>query len=240
MGSKEASIVPYDRYRSRSRSRSRSPSRSRYRSRSRSRSGKDDKLVPRVSVATEKVEQKRLAKEQAAFRVESTKKAVEAAQKAWEAAQKSMEAAIAADLEAAKELEEAKSEAGRADQEQRIQKIVDQRQEMRVKKDFSGADRLLQELRDLGVQVNDKDISWTGPGGLQGKPQRQAPPPRKGSGRGGSRDRGYDDRGGSRDRGRKSPKYDRYDDRDRGGPKKKKYASSSSGSPSPPRRGRGR
>lgn len=174
-------------------------------------------------MAQEKVEQKRLAKEQAAFRVESTKKGVEAAQKALEAAQKAMEAAIAADLEAASQLHEAQQECGKVDQAERIQKIVDERQERRVRKDFDGADRLLNELRSMGVQVNDKDLSWTGPDGLVGAPRRKEPPKPKGGGRGRR----------SRSRGRRSPSYHRSPPRK----KKGKYSESSSSS-SPPRRRR--
>jgi len=193
----------------------------------------------RAGMAQEKVEQKRLAKEQAAFRVESTKKGVEAAQKSLEAAQKSMEAAIAADLEAAQQLHEAQQEYGKMDQAERIQKIVDERQERRVRKDFDGADRLLNELRSMGVQVNDKDLSWTGPDGLTGAPRRKEPPKPKGGGRGRR----------SPSRGRRSPsrgRYERYEDRgrdrgrDRSEDKKKRrrYDDSSSSPSSPPRRRR--
>mmetsp|Transcript_34800 Transcript_34800/g.61576 ORF Transcript_34800/g.61576 Transcript_34800/m.61576 type:complete len:230 (-) Transcript_34800:59-748(-) len=228
MGSREDAIVPYATSRSRSRSRSRRKSR-RSPSRSRSRkNGDEDRFRPgRGNIASEKVEQKKFAKKQAAA-------AVQAAQKSLETAQKTLETAISNDLEADKQLQQAMSEASRVDQEERIQRLVDERQEKRVKKDFDGADRIRQELRGLGVEVNDADLSWTGPDGMQGAPRRQTKPPVKGSGRG--------DRGGGRDR-RRSPSYRRRDDsRDRGGGARKRNArrdeSSYSASPSPPRRGR--
>eukprot|EP00933_Yihiella_yeosuensis_P084962 TRINITY_DN99731_c0_g1_i1.p1 TRINITY_DN99731_c0_g1~~TRINITY_DN99731_c0_g1_i1.p1 ORF type:complete len:154 (-),score=7.62 TRINITY_DN99731_c0_g1_i1:117-578(-) len=52
--------------------------------------------------------------------------------------------------------------------ETRIQKIVDERQECRKNRDFSRADELREDLKDMGVSVDDTEGSWRGPKGLSG------------------------------------------------------------------------
>jgi len=56
----------------------------------------------------------------------------------------------------------------RGGEEDRIQKLVDERQQCRRDRDFDRADRLREELRDMGVNVDDTALSWRGPGGLEG------------------------------------------------------------------------
>merc|ERR1712061_614730 len=112
----------------------------------------------RGRAAAERLIQLKFTKEQADARIEAATKAVEAAQKA-------LEAAIAAGVEAANKLQEGQQDAGRADQEDRIQKLVDERQAARVNRNFDEADRMLRELSSMGVKVDDKDLSWTGPNG---------------------------------------------------------------------------
>merc|ERR1712039_738283 len=56
-----------------------------------------------------------------------------------------------------------------------IQTLVDDRQDARQSKDFQLADKLRTELSRLGVEVNDKDFCWTGPGGLKGQYNRYVP-----------------------------------------------------------------
>merc|ERR1712176_1579610 len=106
----------------------------------------------RGRIASERVMQLRMAKEQAAARVEAAVKAVEVAQKA-------LEAAIAADLAAENALQTATQESAQIDQEDRIQKVVDERDDARRAREFRKADDLLKELRTMGVEVNDKDFS---------------------------------------------------------------------------------
>lgn len=169
MGSRGDAIVAYG---SLSRSRSRSKSRSRRRKsrsrrrRSRSRSEVKSKTITFQSeegrIAAEKVTAQRFAKEQAAARVQAATKAVEASQKA-------LEDAMAADVEAAKKLQELTQEASRIDRKDTIQKLVDDREEARRGKNFDKTQDLQSELRGLGVQVNDNTLTWSGPGGLEGK-----------------------------------------------------------------------
>lgn len=178
MGSRENAIVAY--------SRSRSPSRrrQRYRSRSRSRSkprrsrsqprrlsdfGGDGPSSERTRMGDAKVEQKRLAKEQAASLAKTAQARVEAAKQALETAIQEAADRQSAELEAAKELEDAIRERSQLGEEDRIQKVVDERQEARRSREFSKADRLLEELRHMGVQMNDNDLTWTGPNGLSGE-----------------------------------------------------------------------
>lgn len=276
MGSKNCDIVPYiGGSRSRSRSRSRSPpprgppAPRRYsRGRSRSRSGNHDKppvtdAIPepvsvRASMATSKVDQLQLAKTQAGMRVEAARKAVDTAQK-------ELEEAMSQDHELTSKLQVAMSEASKIKQEERIQKLVDERFEAKRSREFEKADRLYEDLRAMGVQVTGSQLSWTGPGGLSGKVQARRPGDwecvkcdilvvSKGTkcfkcgarkpGTSGGDDR--DDRrgGGGGRRGRRSPSYD---DRGRGPPRgggdrggggrmRRPRSDSYSGSPPPRRR----
>lgn len=179
MGSLETSIVSYGRSRSRSRSRSRRARRSpsfgssrrrspsygggrRRRSRSRSNSPDERNKTERERIADEKVTQQQLVKEQASARVESATKAVDAAQK-------SLEAAIAAELEATNKLQELKQDASKIHQEDRIQKVVDEREEARRAKNFTKAKDMQSMLSSMGVQVNDNDLTWSAAGGLSGQ-----------------------------------------------------------------------
>merc|ERR1712176_1070955 len=98
-------------------------------------------------------------------------------------ANKALEAAIAASMEATNILAETKLEASNSEQAGYIQSLVDERQAKRVCRDFDAADKIEREPNNLGVQVNNRDLSWTGPNGLYGAPQRQAPPPPKGKGK---------------------------------------------------------
>merc|ERR1712176_236335 len=116
----------------------------------------------RGRIASERVMQLRMAKEQAAARVEAAVHAVEVAQKA-------LESAIAADLEATNALQEATQEHIKIDQEDRIQKVIAEREEARRAKNFKLGDQLRDELRSMGVTVNDADKIWTGPNGLTGQ-----------------------------------------------------------------------
>lgn len=195
MGSRDNAIVPYG-------SRSRSPSNRRkrrspstHRKRSRSRSKPAFRFQSEKSRAFyEKFEQKKLAREQAAARVE-------AGQKAVDAAQKNLQEAITAEAELIKELQNMSQDKGKIDLEDRIQSLVDERQAARQARDYSKSDTLRQELRTMGVEVNDKEFIWTGPQGLTGKNYYGgAPPPKR---------KGNDDDRRGRDRGRRSPSYDR-------------------------------
>lgn len=53
--------------------------------------------------------------------------------------------------------------------EDRIQKLVDERQQCRRDRDFSKADRLRDELRDMNVHVDDNCLTWKGPSGMTGR-----------------------------------------------------------------------
>lgn len=207
MGSRETSIVSYDKGRSPSARRSpsthrhRSDNRSRSRSKSKSKSAAYNFRTEKSRLFHERLTQKKFAREQAGARVEAAVKAVDAAQK-------SLEAAVAAESELAKELQEMQNEGVKIDLEERIQRIVDERQDARRARDYRKSDELRQELRSMGVEVNDNEFIWTGPQGLTGKNfYGGAPPPKRGGGGGGGGGGGKDDRGG-RDKGRRSPSYD--------------------------------
>lgn len=242
MGSKADSIVPYGRSLSRSRSRGRHSRRSPSyggkkiveKRRSPSYGGKriiEKPKTQRGIAAAAEVADKRAAKEQAAARVQLRKDMEEAAVKAVEAARKELEEAITADLEAANALQEAERKASNVDLEDRIQKLIDERQEAKKARDFVKADRLEEDLRTMGVTVNRTDFTWNGPGGLSGSIIQRRPGdwecPSCGSLCFASKDRCYKcgstksgekARGGrSRERGRRSPSYDMYDDRRGGG-----------------------
>lgn len=231
MGSSEAAIVPYGRSRSRRRSRSRGAGRSRSRRRSRSKSQLnpiEDLRAHGRRAAAEKTALKRFAKEQAINRTKAAAAQVEAAQQALDKAIQESAKCQAAELEADKELQDAIREESKVDEVENIQKLVDERQDARRDGDFKKSDRLRDELRSLGVQVNDNDFSWTGPAGLsgnvQGKGATQRRPgdwdcPKCGMFCFASKDRckkcgtrKTSDGGG----GRRSPSYNRRDN-DRGG-----------------------
>eukprot|EP00405_Crypthecodinium_cohnii_P063819 CAMPEP_0195019210 /NCGR_PEP_ID=MMETSP0326_2-20130528/32243_1 /TAXON_ID=2866 ORGANISM="Crypthecodinium cohnii, Strain Seligo" /NCGR_SAMPLE_ID=MMETSP0326_2 /ASSEMBLY_ACC=CAM_ASM_000348 /LENGTH=187 /DNA_ID=CAMNT_0040037135 /DNA_START=14 /DNA_END=575 /DNA_ORIENTATION=- len=55
----------------------------------------------------------------------------------------------------------------RADRD-RIQRMVDERQQCRRDRDFSRADELRDQLRNMGVNVDDSGLMWRGPGGMEG------------------------------------------------------------------------
>mmetsp|Transcript_80148 Transcript_80148/g.141800 ORF Transcript_80148/g.141800 Transcript_80148/m.141800 type:complete len:256 (+) Transcript_80148:97-864(+) len=255
MGSRSADIVPYDASRSRSRSRSRRRKSPKYsRSRSRSKSGKGKVVSVRISMAASKVTELKFAKQHSEARVENARMKQQAALKAVEAAQKELEEAIAQDHDLIGKLQEATHEASKIKQEERIQKLVDERFEAKRSREFEKADRLYEELRAMGVQVTGSQLSWTGPGGLSGKvgvPMRAgewecthcdiAVPPRAnkcnkcGARKPGSSGNDRDDRGGrDRSRGRRPPSRDRgdrrgdgRDRRDRGGRRRRSPSSSS-------------
>eukprot|EP00440_Ansanella_granifera_P035366 gb/GFBE01038360.1/.p1 GENE.gb/GFBE01038360.1/~~gb/GFBE01038360.1/.p1 ORF type:complete len:161 (+),score=25.59 gb/GFBE01038360.1/:1-483(+) len=50
----------------------------------------------------------------------------------------------------------------------RIQDLVDERQQARRDRDFDKADRMRDELKDMGVRIDDTELSWNGPGGSSG------------------------------------------------------------------------
>eukprot|EP00419_Tripos_fusus_P024490 CAMPEP_0172717490 /NCGR_PEP_ID=MMETSP1074-20121228/71562_1 /TAXON_ID=2916 /ORGANISM="Ceratium fusus, Strain PA161109" /LENGTH=230 /DNA_ID=CAMNT_0013542433 /DNA_START=63 /DNA_END=753 /DNA_ORIENTATION=+ len=50
----------------------------------------------------------------------------------------------------------------------RIQRLVDERQQCRRDRDFDKADAMREELRSMGVNVNDAELSWRGPDGSGG------------------------------------------------------------------------
>mmetsp|Transcript_130854 Transcript_130854/g.240680 ORF Transcript_130854/g.240680 Transcript_130854/m.240680 type:complete len:262 (+) Transcript_130854:128-913(+) len=174
MGSAADSIVLYG---SRSPSRSKKSGRSRSRrrsgrSRSRSKSGGLAQLSTlRNRKIHEEVEQKRFAKEQAKTIAKAAASRVEAAQKALDTAIQESAKCQAAELEAEHALQEAMTKLTKVDQESSIQKLIDERQDARKAKDFDKSDRLREELRSMGVQVNDDECSWTGPDGMSGEVQ---------------------------------------------------------------------
>eukprot|EP00929_Paragymnodinium_shiwhaense_P104409 TRINITY_DN6880_c0_g1_i1.p1 TRINITY_DN6880_c0_g1~~TRINITY_DN6880_c0_g1_i1.p1 ORF type:complete len:292 (+),score=56.62 TRINITY_DN6880_c0_g1_i1:76-876(+) len=53
--------------------------------------------------------------------------------------------------------------------EPKIQKIVDERQQARTNRDFTTADRLRDELYDMGVSIDDLSLTWRGPDRMEGK-----------------------------------------------------------------------
>ncbi|CAJ1347429.1 unnamed protein product [Effrenium voratum] len=54
------------------------------------------------------------------------------------------------------------------DDADRIQDLVDERQAARRDRDFDKADRMREELKDMGVRVDDTQLTWTGRGGVTG------------------------------------------------------------------------
>eukprot|EP00746_Dinoflagellata_sp_MGD_P072350 gnl/MRDRNA2_/MRDRNA2_29370_c0_seq1.p1 gnl/MRDRNA2_/MRDRNA2_29370_c0~~gnl/MRDRNA2_/MRDRNA2_29370_c0_seq1.p1 ORF type:complete len:153 (+),score=30.52 gnl/MRDRNA2_/MRDRNA2_29370_c0_seq1:102-560(+) len=61
-----------------------------------------------------------------------------------------------------------RSRGGGAD-EAKIQDMVDERQQCRRDRDFDKADRIRDELRDMGVRVDDTELTWEGPNRMRGK-----------------------------------------------------------------------
>eukprot|EP00928_Gymnodinium_smaydae_P061127 TRINITY_DN45285_c0_g1_i1.p2 TRINITY_DN45285_c0_g1~~TRINITY_DN45285_c0_g1_i1.p2 ORF type:complete len:180 (-),score=43.84 TRINITY_DN45285_c0_g1_i1:113-652(-) len=51
----------------------------------------------------------------------------------------------------------------------KIQALVDERQQCRRDRDFDRADKLREDLRDMGVNVDDSALTWRGPSGLDGQ-----------------------------------------------------------------------
>jgi len=47
--------------------------------------------------------------------------------------------------------------------------MIDERQQSRRDRDFDKADSLREQLRGMGVNVDDNALTWRGPGGMQGK-----------------------------------------------------------------------
>mmetsp|Transcript_10081 Transcript_10081/g.17387 ORF Transcript_10081/g.17387 Transcript_10081/m.17387 type:complete len:282 (-) Transcript_10081:173-1018(-) len=281
MGSRtESAIVAYSRSRSRSRSRDRDRGRG-YRGRDRSRSSpsygrsrskrskSEDGDAPVKSEATrmasEKIQQKKFAEEQAIALAKAAAERVESAEQSMKFAQQALESAIqesakrqAAVAEASREVQDAIQEASKVKEQDSIQRIVDERQDARHARDYKKSDRLLEELRELGVQVNDGNFTWSGPGGTSGKVKGAtlrrpgawdcpecgsmcfagktrcfkcgASKDGKSSGGGGG--------GGRRDKGRRSPSYDRDDRRGRDRRGRSVDSDDSSPSRSPPRRRR--
>merc|ERR1719203_2109 len=57
---------------------------------------------------------------------------------------------------------------GKGPSQDEIQDIVDERLEARKARDFGRADEIRDELKDMGVHVDDSDNSWVGPNGMRG------------------------------------------------------------------------
>ncbi|CAE7508233.1 cysS [Symbiodinium pilosum] len=57
---------------------------------------------------------------------------------------------------------------GRDGDGDRIQQMVDERQAARRDRDFDKADRMREELKDMGVRIDDTQLTWNAPGGLRG------------------------------------------------------------------------
>ncbi|CAE7483604.1 cysS [Symbiodinium natans] len=57
---------------------------------------------------------------------------------------------------------------GREGDADRIQDMVDERQAARRDRDFDKADRMREELKDMGVRIDDTQLTWNAPGGLRG------------------------------------------------------------------------
>mmetsp|Transcript_4788 Transcript_4788/g.8511 ORF Transcript_4788/g.8511 Transcript_4788/m.8511 type:complete len:164 (-) Transcript_4788:87-578(-) len=55
-----------------------------------------------------------------------------------------------------------------APDEDEIQDKVDERQQARRDRDFGKADRMRDELKDMGVRIDDTDLKWEGPEGMRG------------------------------------------------------------------------
>jgi len=51
----------------------------------------------------------------------------------------------------------------------RIQSMVDERQQCRRDRNFDKADELRDQLRGMGVNIDDTDLTWRGPGGFEGQ-----------------------------------------------------------------------
>eukprot|EP00427_Karlodinium_veneficum_P016199 CAMPEP_0169123754 /NCGR_PEP_ID=MMETSP1015-20121227/33958_1 /TAXON_ID=342587 /ORGANISM="Karlodinium micrum, Strain CCMP2283" /LENGTH=169 /DNA_ID=CAMNT_0009187121 /DNA_START=67 /DNA_END=577 /DNA_ORIENTATION=+ len=79
---------------------------------------------------------------------------------------------------------------------QKIQALVDERNDARRERDWDRADKLRDELREMGVSFNDTNGTWTGPGGLSGQTGHAKGAGKGSKGRDRSDDRGRDDRRG--------------------------------------------
>ena len=67
----------------------------------------------------------------------------------------------------------------------KFQEMVDERTQCRRNRDFDKADRLRDELKDMGVRIDDTENSWTGPNGESGSTNGN------GGGKGGGGGGGY-------------------------------------------------
>mmetsp|Transcript_64158 Transcript_64158/g.101780 ORF Transcript_64158/g.101780 Transcript_64158/m.101780 type:complete len:164 (-) Transcript_64158:193-684(-) len=98
---------------------------------------------------------------------------------------------------------------------QKIQALVDERNDARRERDWDRADKLRDELREMGVSFNDTNGTWTGPGGLSGQTGHAKGAGKGSKGRDRSDDRGRDDRRGGGGR-YDSPRRQRYESPPRG------------------------
>jgi len=120
-------------------------------------------------MAAEKIQSKKTAKEQAVALAKAAAERVESLKQALETAIQESAKCESAVLEAENAVQEAVRESSQVEEEDEIQKIVDERNEARHNRDYKKADRLRDVLRNMGVQVNDSNFTWTGPGGLTGQ-----------------------------------------------------------------------
>jgi len=115
----------------------------------------------------------------------------------------------------------------------RIQQMVDEREALRRDRDYDKADRLRDELKRMGVNIDDTDNTWRGPDGMGGDVRKGGGKGGGGGSYGGGGGRGgYDDGRGSRYDNSPPRRGGRGDDRDRGGRRGGRDYSES-----PPRRG---
>ena len=61
-----------------------------------------------------------------------------------------------------------RGKSGRGDDTEHIQQMVDERQAARRDRDFDKADRMREELKELGVRIDDTQLTWNAPGGMRG------------------------------------------------------------------------
>eukprot|EP00446_Apocalathium_sp_SHHI-4_P061721 CAMPEP_0177432838 /NCGR_PEP_ID=MMETSP0368-20130122/76897_1 /TAXON_ID=447022 ORGANISM="Scrippsiella hangoei-like, Strain SHHI-4" /NCGR_SAMPLE_ID=MMETSP0368 /ASSEMBLY_ACC=CAM_ASM_000363 /LENGTH=258 /DNA_ID=CAMNT_0018903513 /DNA_START=59 /DNA_END=835 /DNA_ORIENTATION=+ len=61
-----------------------------------------------------------------------------------------------------------RSRSGGGADRSRFQKLVDERQQCRRDRDFDRADELRDQLRGMGVNIDDTGLTWRGPDGLEG------------------------------------------------------------------------
>eukprot|EP00930_Biecheleria_cincta_P004105 TRINITY_DN105000_c0_g1_i1.p1 TRINITY_DN105000_c0_g1~~TRINITY_DN105000_c0_g1_i1.p1 ORF type:complete len:182 (+),score=7.69 TRINITY_DN105000_c0_g1_i1:47-592(+) len=84
----------------------------------------------------------------------------------------------------------------------KIQSLIDERNALRKQQKFQEADKVRDELRDMGVTTDDNAGTWTGPNGLSGQTGHK-----KGTGKGRARDRSASPRGGRRHDSRPRQRY---------------------------------